>query len=76
MGRAYAAPPGTPAARVAALRRAFDATMKDPDFRAAAKKRKMELGPKAGAEMQKIVEAHIATESAVVARAKAAVGLK
>jgi tripartite-type tricarboxylate transporter receptor subunit TctC len=76
MGRAYAAPPGTPAARVAALRRAFDATMKDPAFRAAAQKRKMELGPKAGAEMQKIVEAHIATESAVVARAKAAVGLK
>jgi tripartite-type tricarboxylate transporter receptor subunit TctC len=75
-GRAYAAPPGTPAARVAALRRAFDATMKDPAFVAAAKKRKMEIGPKSGAEMQKLIETHVATGTDLVDKAKAAVGLK
>src|SRR4051794_11377158 len=37
--RPLAAPPGVPNERVAILRRAFDATMKDPDFLAAAKAR-------------------------------------
>src|SRR5262249_60776923 len=37
-----------PAERVAALRRAFDATMKDPEFLAEAQKQIMEIAPMAG----------------------------
>lgn len=76
MGRSYAAVPGTPVARVDALRAAFSATMKDPVFLGAAKKRNMVIGPKSGAEMQKLVEAHISTKPALINKAKAAVGLK
>ena len=38
-GRSFAAPPGVPADRVAALRSSFMAMVKDPKFLAAAKKR-------------------------------------
>jgi tripartite-type tricarboxylate transporter receptor subunit TctC len=76
MGRSYAAPPGTPAARGAALRHAFDEAMKDKDLLANATERKLEVGPLAGVAIQKIVEKHIATGSDVVAAAKKAVGLK
>ena len=37
-GRPFAAPPGTPADRVAALRQAFEETLEDPDFIAEAEK--------------------------------------
>lgn len=55
MGRPFAAPPGVPAERVAALRAAFDKTMADPEFLADAKKAKQELNPKSGDEIQKII---------------------
>ena len=55
MGRPFAAPPGVPAERVKALRDAFDKTMKDPEFLAAAAKAKQELNPKGGAQIQEIV---------------------
>src|SRR6202012_5058460 len=38
MARPYAAPPGIPPARLAALRQAFDDTMRDPEFLADAKR--------------------------------------
>lgn len=76
MGRSYAVPPGTPAARVAALRRAFDAAFRDPALLAMAKERKLEINPLSGQAVQQIVERHIATESETVAVAKQAVGLK
>ncbi|HEX2494004.1 MAG TPA: hypothetical protein VHK24_09535, partial [Steroidobacter sp.] len=44
-GRPYLAPPGTPADRVAALRAAFDATMKDPVFLADAERVRAEIAP-------------------------------
>lgn len=75
-GRTLAAPPGVPADRVAALRKAFDATMNDPKFRAAAKKRKMDLAPLSGAELQKMVLEHLATPADIVKVAKKAAGMK
>ena len=45
IGRAWLAPPGVPADRVAALRAAFAKMAKDPEAAAAAKKRKMEWHP-------------------------------
>lgn len=54
IGRPIIAPPGVPADRVAALRKAFDATMTDPDFLELAKKQKMDLNPMSGDEVQKL----------------------
>jgi len=45
MARPYVAPPGIPADRLAALRAAFEATMKDPAFLAEAKKQDLEVLP-------------------------------
>ena len=53
--RPYVLPPGTPKARVEILRRAFDATMKDPDFLADAKKANLDIEPVTGSEMEKLV---------------------
>ena len=55
IGTAFFTTPGVPADRVAALRRAFDATMKDPAFLAEAKKTNLTLGPLPGEELQKLV---------------------
>ena len=54
----------------------FDEVMKDPQLLHSATERKLEIGPLAGVELQKIVERHIATESDTIAAAKRAVGLK
>jgi len=49
------APPDIPADRVFALRRAFDATVKDPEFIADLKAVRIELGPMPGEELQRLV---------------------
>jgi tripartite-type tricarboxylate transporter receptor subunit TctC len=61
---------GVPRERVEALRRAFDATMKDPEFLAEAEKTKTDISAMTGEEAQKIAEATIATPANVIARAK------
>ena len=59
MGRPYAAPPGVPAERLAALRRGFAATMRDPAFIADAKTHHMLVDPLSPEQMEAIVaEAH------------------
>jgi tripartite-type tricarboxylate transporter receptor subunit TctC len=68
-GRPVAAPPGVPAERLAALRRAFDATMKDPDFIAEAEKLQMELEPLDAAQIDKLLAAAYATPRPVVQQA-------
>ncbi len=55
MARPFAAPPGVPAERLAALRAAFDATMKDQDFLDEAKKLELEVRPVDGQELAKLV---------------------
>ena len=52
IARPFAAPPGVPAERVAALRRAFDETMRDPDFLAEARQLALEVRPASGAQVQ------------------------
>jgi tripartite-type tricarboxylate transporter receptor subunit TctC len=59
-----------PPERVAALRAAFDATMKDPAFLAEAKTMNFEVDPVRGETMQKVVDKLLATPKAVAARAK------
>jgi tripartite-type tricarboxylate transporter receptor subunit TctC len=50
--RPFAAPPGTPAERVKALRAAFDATVKDPKFVADAERVRLPLSPVPGPVVQ------------------------
>jgi tripartite-type tricarboxylate transporter receptor subunit TctC len=54
IGRALVAPPGVPAERLAALRAAFDKVVTDPAFLADAAKRRAEIDPAPGHEVQAI----------------------
>ena len=71
MGRPLVAPPGTPPDRKEALRRAFDATMADPDFVAEATARGLEVNPVKGADLDKLLDQLYATPPAILAEAKA-----
>jgi hypothetical protein len=64
--------PGVPAERVAALRAAFAATVKDPDFIAAAKQERMEVRPQSGDKIQEIITGLLDTPADVRERMKAA----
>ncbi|MCC6888789.1 MAG: hypothetical protein IT536_09665 [Hyphomicrobiales bacterium] len=55
LGRPWLAPPNVPAERVAALRAAFDATMRDATFQAEAKQRGLEVTARSGAALAAIV---------------------
>jgi tripartite-type tricarboxylate transporter receptor subunit TctC len=65
MGRPFVAPPGIPADRVAALRKAFLDTMKDPVFITEAQKTQLEINAVSGDEVQKLVEEVYKTPEAV-----------
>src|SRR4029077_17733494 len=67
-GRPYFVPPDVPPARVEALRRAFDATMKDPGFIADAAQLQLELSPMTGEEVQALVAKLAGTPAEIVAR--------
>jgi tripartite-type tricarboxylate transporter receptor subunit TctC len=54
IGRPILAPPEVPPDRVTALRRAFDATMTDPEFLADAKTQKLLISPISGEKLQAI----------------------
>jgi tripartite-type tricarboxylate transporter receptor subunit TctC len=55
IGRPQAMPPGTPADKVAAMRAAFQATVKDPAFIAEVEKLRLELDPVSGEELQSYI---------------------
>lgn len=57
LGRPFVAPPGLPAERLAALRKAFADTFADPEYNAEAKKLALTINtPKSGEELQRIME--------------------
>jgi tripartite-type tricarboxylate transporter receptor subunit TctC len=72
VGRAFGTPPGVPAEIVTTLRTAFTKTMNDAAFLAEAKKRKMEIWPLTGEQLQMLVVKVIASKPDVIAAAKAA----
>jgi tripartite-type tricarboxylate transporter receptor subunit TctC len=72
MGRPFFAPPGMPADRVDLLRRAFDATMADPELRADAGKINLAVEPSSGEQVAALLRRIYATPKAVVERAAAA----
>jgi tripartite-type tricarboxylate transporter receptor subunit TctC len=56
IARPFATPPGVPAERLAALRSAFDATMKDADFLAEARIADLDVRPVAGAAVEALIK--------------------
>ena len=73
-GRPYFVAPGVPEERVAALRTAFDATMKDPALLSDAKTQRLEISPMTGAQVQALLARLYRTPEAIVARARQALG--
>ena len=67
------APPGVPAERVQLLRQAFEAVMKDPEYRADVQKQGLEVDSMRGVEIEALLRKIYATPPEVVARARAAI---
>jgi tripartite-type tricarboxylate transporter receptor subunit TctC len=72
MGRPYIGPPDVPVDRLNAIRRAFDATMKDPAYVAEANAQKMEIDPMTGEEMQALIKSFYDSPSELVEQLKTA----
>jgi tripartite-type tricarboxylate transporter receptor subunit TctC len=74
MGRPFVAPPGVPEDRLAAIRQAFDATLRDPAFLEDAKKQSLNVVPITGRQMLDIVANAYGTPSEIVRRTLQALG--
>ena len=69
MGKAYLTTPDVPKDRLDALRKAFEATMKDPEFIAEAKAANIEVRPLGADGVKRIADDILATPKALVERA-------
>jgi tripartite-type tricarboxylate transporter receptor subunit TctC len=72
--RGLAAGPGVPAARVDAMRTAFDAMVKDPAFLEEAAKRNLAISPRDWKEVAALAERIVSASPEFVAKVKKAVG--
>ncbi|HWG05225.1 MAG TPA: tripartite tricarboxylate transporter substrate-binding protein [Beijerinckiaceae bacterium] len=75
MDRPILAPPGVPADRVAALRKAFHEAMIDPAFIAEAKKEKLEIDEVSGERLKQVLDEAFALPADVVEAANEAMNL-
>jgi tripartite-type tricarboxylate transporter receptor subunit TctC len=75
-GRPFFMPPNVPVERVDAMRRAFDATMKDKDFLAEAEKLKIEIDPLTGEQVAAQIADIYKTPAETVERVRAAMAPK
>jgi tripartite-type tricarboxylate transporter receptor subunit TctC len=71
VGRSILAPPGIPPERVEQLRRAFDATIKDPEFLAEIERAQQEFQPAPGEELQRIIQQTAGVAPAILERTEA-----
>lgn len=76
IARPFALPPGTPAGRVAIMRKAFWDTLHDPKLVESAKKRGLVFRPLEGGKVQNFIANLYNTPKPVVERAKAIQGYK
>jgi len=76
LGMGFWVHPDVPKDRLAALRKAFMDTMKDPRFLADAKKRKTPISPISGEKLMKIVAAGLDVSPALVTKMKSVFGFK
>jgi tripartite-type tricarboxylate transporter receptor subunit TctC len=74
LGRPMLATPGVPPERVKILREAFNKTMEDKEFLAELEKRKFDLDPVPGEELEKIVKDVMSQPPDIVARMKKLLG--
>ena len=72
-GRPFFAAPGIPEDRKAALRAAFDATMRDSEFVAEAEKLRLEVSPMTGAEIERVLGEVYALPKQLIDKARAAI---
>ena len=72
LGRGAMTTPDVPADRTAALRAAFDAMVRDPEFLAEAAQRKIDVNPMGGEDVAAIVRAILNAPPSIVERAKRA----
>ena len=75
-GRPFVLPPGVPAERVAALRKAFMAAFRDKSLLAEADKMRLDIEPTAGEDMQREVARVYATPTRIVERARLALSTR
>ena len=75
IGRSFLAPPDVPADRVAALRRAYDATMQDADFLHEIEQAHAEFNPLPGDKVQALMAATADVSPAVIARVRGILGI-
>jgi tripartite-type tricarboxylate transporter receptor subunit TctC len=73
LARPFVAPPGIPEDRKAALRAAFDATLRDPAFLAEAKKTMIDIDPVSGPEAEAVIARLYALPKDVIAKAARAI---
>jgi tripartite-type tricarboxylate transporter receptor subunit TctC len=73
MGRPYVAPPGVPADRLAALRKAFMDTMADKEFLDETEQSKFEINPVSGEQIEALVKEIYQTPPEVAKKAAAMV---
>jgi tripartite-type tricarboxylate transporter receptor subunit TctC len=68
INRSFIAPPNMVPGRVTMLRNAFNATMKDPEFLADARKQKLEVEPEDGERLAALIKKIYATPTPIVER--------
>jgi tripartite-type tricarboxylate transporter receptor subunit TctC len=73
VGRPIATTPGVPQERVEALRRAFDATLKDPEFIREAEKERADISAMSGEQLADLIQSLIETPDDIKARVKRAI---
>jgi tripartite-type tricarboxylate transporter receptor subunit TctC len=73
VGRSYATPPDVPAATLDILRKAFQAMLSDPVFKADAAKRGADLLPMSGEELAPYVAGIVRTPSGMIKKANEAI---
>lgn len=76
LGRPMLMGPDVPADRVAAVRKAYGAMLKDPAFLAEARKQRVDLNPIEGEDLQKMVGEIFALPAPQVARLESIIGSK
>ena len=73
MGRPYLAPPGIPADRLDALRRALDAVARDPEFVRDAEQLQVEINPVSGENVDALLERVYGASAAAIELAASAI---
>jgi tripartite-type tricarboxylate transporter receptor subunit TctC len=76
ISKSFTAPPGIPADRLAALRTAFEKAWNDPTLKEEAAKAKIDIAPKNGAAVEKIVNELLGYDKTTIDALKAALALK